>query len=400
MAARHPLDPLDAEEIRIAATAVRKQLGSEVRFSSVSLHEPGKAELDVFEGSEGLDVLRVADVVLVVPSSGLAYEVEVVLPGGDVRRCETLAPGVQPPFSPDDCFRAEDIVKADANVAQLLRERYEITDLSLLACDPWSIHLTSADDELLSSLPPTKAIRRLVQTFLYYRADLDDNHYAHPLDMLPIVDLNAGCVVKIEGMQRAVPTIPGKSVNYHRNKLSSNSYLQTMWRSDLLTPLEINQPEGASFQVKGSLVTWQKWSMRVTFNYREGLVLHDVRYEGRSILARASLVEMAVPYGDPHPPFQRKCAFDVGDYGLGYCANSLSLGCDCLGRIHYFDATLSDSKGEPTEMKNVICMHEEDAGLLWKHFEYRNGHSESRRSRRLVLSSIATVVNYEYLFYW
>ena len=25
---------------------------------------------------------------------------------------------------------------------------------------------------------------------------------------------------------------------------------------------------------------------------------------------------------------------------LGHCANSLSLGCDCLGEIRYFDATL------------------------------------------------------------
>ena len=32
--------------------------------------------------------------------------------------------------------------------------------------------------------------------------------------------------------------------------------------------------------------------------------------------------------------------------------------------------------------------------------EYRNGHSEVRRSRRLVLSFVATVVNYEYCFYW
>jgi Cu2+-containing amine oxidase len=42
----------------------------------------------------------------------------------------------------------------------------------------------------------------------------------------------------------------------------------------------------------------------------------------------------------------------------------------------------------------------QDYGLLWKHVEYRNGHNESRRSRRLVISSIATVVNYEYCFYW
>lgn len=44
-------------------------------------------------------------------------------------------------------------------------------------------------------------------------------------------------------------------------------------------------------------------------------------------------------------------------------------------------------------------MHEEDAGLLWKHSEYRTGHAEVRRSRRLVLSFICTVVNYEYAIY-
>jgi primary-amine oxidase len=45
-------------------------------------------------------------------------------------------------------------------------------------------------------------------------------------------------------------------------------------------------------------------------------------------------------------------------------------------------------------------MHEEDNGLLWKHIDWRNGYSESRRSRRLVISFIATVGNYEYGFYW
>jgi hypothetical protein len=37
----------------------------------------------------------------------------------------------------------------------------------------------------------------------------------------------------------------------------------------------------------------------------------------------------------------------LGDYGLGFCANSLALGCDCLGHIRYFDAVLNDSKGAP-----------------------------------------------------
>jgi hypothetical protein len=43
-------------------------------------------------------------------------------------------------------------------------------------------------------------------------------------------------------------------------------------------------------------------------------------------------------------------------------------------------------------IKKAVCMHEEDAGLLWKHVEYRTNHSEVRRSRRLVLSFVATVL--------
>ena len=56
--------------------------------------------------------------------------------------------------------------------------------------------------------------------------------------------------------------------------------------------------------------------------------------------------------------------------------------------------------GEPMIIKKAVCMHEEDYGTLWKHTEYRTGHSEVRRSRRLVLSFIATIANYEYGFYW
>ena len=110
---------------------------------------------------------------------------------------------------------------------------------------------------------------------------------------------------------------------------------------------------------------------------------------------------MVVPYGDPGPTQRRKNAFDVGEYGMGMCANSLELGCDCLGLIRYFDAHLCDSRGEPLTIKNAICMHEEDYGILWKHTDRRLPDSpEVRRSRRLVVSSISTVENYEYGFFW
>jgi primary-amine oxidase len=129
-------------------------------------------------------------------------------------------------------------------------------------------------------------------------------------------------------------------------------------------------------------------------------VTYSDKGKERPIVYRASVADMVVPYGDPRPAYFRRNAFDIGEYGIGMLANSLELGCDCLGEIHYFDVAGHDSRGNPTTLSNAICMHEEDFGLLWKHVDWRNGYTEVRRSRRLVVSFIATVGNYEYGFYW
>jgi primary-amine oxidase len=133
-------------------------------------------------------------------------------------------------------------------------------------------------------------------------------------------------------------------------------------------------------------------------------VLHHLKYrdgdEDRSILNRASLVEMVVPYGDPSPVQYRKNAFYAGEYNIGALANSLKLGCDCLGAIHYFDGVVCDSRGNPLTIENAVCMHEEDDSIMWKHYDFRRDQAEVRRSRKLIVSFIATVANYEYGFYW
>jgi len=45
-------------------------------------------------------------------------------------------------------------------------------------------------------------------------------------------------------------------------------------------------------------------------------------------------------------------------------------------------------------------MHEEDCGMAWKHTDWRTGIPQMRRNRRLVLSFICTIANYEYAFYY
>jgi primary-amine oxidase len=88
-----------------------------------------------------------------------------------------IKPEVQAMFTPDDCFDAEAIGKADPQVIKLLETKFGITDLSMVVCDPWSIHAE-----------PTTG--RLIQLFCYLRVGHEmDNAYAHPIGMVPIVDV-------------------------------------------------------------------------------------------------------------------------------------------------------------------------------------------------------------------
>lgn len=78
----------------------------------------------------------------------------------------------------------------------------------------------------------------------------------------------------------------------------------------------------------------------------------------------------------------------------------MQLGCDCLGAIKYFSGWLADDDGNPIPAENVTCMHEQDAGVGWKHTNHRTQNPALTRARNLVVQSIITVGNYEYIFAW
>src|SRR4029077_8932893 len=111
---------------------------------------------------------------------------------------------------------------------------------------------------------------------------------------------------------------------------------------DDVKPLQVVQPEGVSFALQGNHLAWQRWSMRLGFNPREGLVIHAVGYEDggrvRPVAHRLSFAEMVVPYRCPPHAHKARRAFDIGEWGLGFMTTSLELGCDCLGETAYLDA--------------------------------------------------------------
>jgi primary-amine oxidase len=379
--AAHPLDPLDAAELE-AATAVLKDAGlldGGTRIVVLELDEPTKDEL-----GSGADVDRRAGAILRTPGAGLTREVVVSLNAGEVKRV-VERDDVQTAVTMGEYAACQDMLRAHEGFLEALRRR-GVEDPSLLTIEAWGVG---------DFVDPEDEGRRLVWCPSWTREDPDDNPYARPIEgVYAIVDLDTLEVVRLE--DHGVRPLPKQHGNYTPDAVPA-------MRADV-RPLEIVQPDGPSFTVDGKLVQWQKWSLRVGFTPREGLVLHTLSYDDggrrRPVLHRASFSELFVPYGDPGPGSYRRNAFDIGEYGLGALTNSLELGCDCLGEIYYFDATLADDAGLPYMIKNAICLHEEDFGLLWKHTDSATGRVEVRRSRRLVVSSIATADNYEYAFYW
>ena len=379
----HPLAALTGEEIKVAVELVRGtgQVPEGSRIAYVGLHEPPKEAVRAHRPGDPFD--RQVRVVVVPGPQAAVVEAVVSLTEGVVHRWDVVETA-RPALLIEEAMHAIIALKADPDWQAAMRRR-GIEDFDLVQIDPWPAGNFGLDHE---------EDRRISRCLSYLRETPDGNGYARPVEgVVGFVDMGRSVVLEV--LDTGVIPLPPELGSYYPEDVGQ--------RQDL-KPLEITQPEGPSFTVEGNLVRWQHWSFRVTMDPLEGIVLRTLAYEDggreRPVLYRASVSEMVVPYGTPDPLHSWKSAFDVGEWGLGRMADSLTLGCDCLGEIYYFDVDFADEGGRPHTLPNAICMHEEDYGILWKHVDMPSGRVEVRRSRRLVISSIATVGNYEYGFYW
>ena len=387
----YPLDPLSSEEFtRVAAILSREhQVGDGWRIASVEMIEPGKAELAAFDDGGPMPPRRAA-VTCLQCANNATYKGVVSLTDDRVESFEHI-PGVQANFTVDEFLECDEMLRTHPDVQAALAKR-GITDIDLVFMDTWTYGEAVA--------PPEYRDRRLGWSDTWVKAAPGANPYAHPVSGLHcIVDINSMELLRIEdngGVEP--PNVMGEYVPKH-----IPDHIRSASRREPLKALALEQPDGPSFTLEGNLLRWQNWSLRVGFNYREGMTLHTVRYRDgdrdRSVAHRMSFAEMVVPYRDSSEDHYRRTAFDIGEWGLGFMTTSLELGCDCLGEIRYLDAVLHNSKGEPYTITNAVCIHEEDNAVLWKHVDHDAG-AEVRRMRRLTVSSHVTVANYEYLVYW
>ncbi|MGI5131220.1 primary-amine oxidase [Pseudonocardia sp. CA-107938] len=379
--APHPLEPLDAAEIALARDVLAEAgvLDAHTAVSGLALAEPAKSAVLAWPGAP---VTRQAEALLVRRPGGQAVRALVDLGEKAVVRVEDL--DAQPAFTGEELLAAVRLVRTDPRWVQALADR-GITDPRSVQVDPWPTG---------SLVPESAAGRRVARCTGFVRRRGAVNSWARPIaGLMALVDVAAGEVLEV--VDRGARPVPDEDGEFDRPPSGEFRHV---------APLSITQPDGPGFTIDGHRITWQNWELRVSLNALDGLTLHQVGYrdgdELRSVLYRASLAEMAVPYGDPDPLFEWRMALDGGEYGLGTCVNALELGCDCVGEVHYLDAVGVTAAGDPLRRPNAICVHEEDHGIGWKHTDPFTGVAQVRRARRLVISSFYTVGNYDYGAYW
>jgi primary-amine oxidase len=380
----HPLNPLTEQEINTAVTIVKEQkkLSETAIFPIIALQEPDKkAVLNFTSGKSFIRqvFLQVYEIELNKTFTGI-----VNLNTKNLTSWQEIPHG-QPAILNPDYAIANEVVKSDLRW-QIAMQKRGIKDFKNVEISCWGAGILNKAE--------AKSGNRICRALSYYQGK-HWNFYARPIEgVLVTVNLNKGEVDSF--VDNGIVPLSQENWDY-----DVNAFSQVIAPPK---PLNINQPEGTSFQIKGNEITWQGWKFRYLMHPREGLVLYLVKYndreKDRSILYRGSLSEMAVPYGHPQPNWSFRNAFDVGEYNLGLLANKLELGKEIPENGVLLNTVLANSEGEPFNIPGLIGIYERDNGILWKHFDYSTQQKYIRRNRELVIKMMTTVDNYDYSINW
>ena len=326
------------------------------RFTTIALQEPAKDEVRRY--TPGQPFPRQAFVVAYEYSGDRTFEGSVDLTGGKVVAWKQV-PGVEPPaIMPDDAERVTAIVRADSSWRRAIAAHGANPDT--VKAFPYPIGPFA---------PPNPGPGRLA------------------IAITPTVRATVNLTERrvLEVVEAGTPPLEAGR-GYDPKRLPPSRAGNT--------PLHIVQPNGVGFQVRGHEVSWQRWRFRYSFHPRVGLVLYTVSVDGRSVMHRASLSELFVPYGDRGDGRFHLTAFDAGEAGFGTYGDLRMNVADCPENAVFVPAVMHDNRGLPIEIPRAACLFERDGGVLWRH------GSEVRRARQLILSAIARVDNYDYGFNW
>lgn len=375
---KHPLDGLTASESWTAYQVLQAsgKVDAKTRYPMVQLKEPPKQE--VLAWKPGQPMRREA--LWVVKQGKQTFEAVV-----DVNAKKLVSwaeiKGVQPPSVEEEVDEIDDAVKENKEVQAALKER-GITDLQSVGCGGFGAGYFGTAEE---------QGRRLFRVECWQQYGPLANW--SPIEGLNILwDGNEKKVLRVTDV--GIVPLAQPEANYD---LASVGPLRAP-----APPLNVEQPMGPGFRLDGESVFWEKWHFHFRIDRRIGLVVTNVAYQDgdklRSILYEGSLTEIFVPYMDPSERWFAKTFFDAGENGDNF-SSPLERGEDCPDNAAYFDQVYSDWKGKPRLTPRAACLFEQPSGYMaWRHEGDRV--VESRKMRDLVLRTVGTFGNYDYVFDW
>jgi len=382
---RHPLDPLNKAELESCISILKAEgkLAKNVSLVSLTSNEPTK-EL-VLNWKKGDPIQRNAEAILYSLDKNETHEIIINLNDKKIS-VDRLKQNVQPMQLEEDTPLGIELLKADEGWMKGLARR-GIKNMDNVHMEMFvvgnPVNIKNSDGD------------RLIRAYPYYRV-VGDNSFGEPIEGLSaLVNLTKNSVA-VNDSKEVVP-LAGNSSNYFDPK--NVGPLRTPCK-----PLIPTQPDGASFSINGHEITWQKWRFRYELDSREGLVLHCIGYEDggkiRSILHRAAISEVSVPYGAPGLDWVWRSPIDEGEYGLGRLTTTLRPGHEVPTNATTFDAPYADSVGSVKMKSGALAIWEQDGGILWEHHDDDAMRTSTRRSRQLVIGHMFTLGNYDYFTNW
>lgn len=373
---KHPLDGLTAPELWTTYQVLKAsgKVDEKTRYPMIQLKEPPKEEMLAWKPGQPMR----RESFVVVKKGPQTFEALVDLQGQKLVSW-TEVKGVQPNSPEEENDEIKD-VKEDAQVKAALKKR-GITDLGIVECGGYGTGYFGTAEE---------QGRRLFRVLCAQQYGALENWA--PIEGLTILwDGNEKKVLRV--IDTGVVPLPHPEANID---LASVGRLR-----DVPTPITVQQPLGPSYRLDGQSVSWQNWNFHFRIDRRVGLIVTNVSYQDgdnlRSILYEGSLSEMFVPYMDPSEGWFARTFFDVGEFG-GF-SSSLEPGDDCPENAAYFEQMYSDWKGRPHQKPRAACLFEQPSGYMaWRHDG--DGIVESRKMRELVLRTIGTFGNYDYVVDW
>ena len=239
--ATHPLDPLSKEEITATVEILRAsgKVNPDSRFATIVLREPPKSEVLAYK--PGSPFRREAFAIVYERATNKTFEAIVDLNKKSLASWKEVM-NVQPPFLIEDFLLTQQIVQNDPQWQAAMRKR-GITNFKDVQIDAWAAGFFGTADERGA---------RVARAVSYYNEGTK-NAYARPIEgVVAYVNLNTKKVYKLVDTG-AVP------VPKEKGELDMKSIGKLR---EAPKPLQIVQPQGASFEVNGNEVRWQNWRFR------------------------------------------------------------------------------------------------------------------------------------------